>query len=96
VQDVAHNPAKEQRGKNLGNNLKRQMDETRILREQTAELLSDISNMMQLLTYSIENLRGDVQVRTWEARSLSVLGNNPQTRRLRDWLFTGTKERKAS
>ena len=75
---------------------KRRLDEMRTLRDQMVELRSELRSSMESLRHSIENLRGDIRVRRWEIPALSVLEDNPETRRLRAWLFTGTKEKKAS
>jgi len=76
--------------------MKRGIEEMFHLRDQMAESRSDVRQSLQSLRNTIHGLRTDLRPGHWEAPFLSVLDENPQTRRLWEWLTMDTKSRKAS
>lgn len=76
--------------------LKNRIEQMGVLRDQMAALRNELRESMRSLRNSIENMRGDLRPGRWEIPSLSVLDNNPQTRRLLQWMSMEDKDRKAS
>jgi len=76
--------------------IKRGLEKMSHLRDQMTELKSDVGQSLNSLINTIQSLRIDLAPGHWEAPFLSILDDNLQTQRLREWLSTDTKERKAS
>jgi hypothetical protein len=76
--------------------MKRGIEQMSLLRDQMAALRSDVRQSMASLKNTVLGLLNDLRPGHWEAPFLSVLEDNPQTRRLREWVTMDTKSRKAS
>lgn len=76
--------------------IKRGIEEMRVLRDQMVALRSEVKDSTRSLRESIQALRGDLRPGHWEVPSLTPLDDNPQTRRLLEWISQESKSRKAS
>lgn len=74
--------------------LRNSVEEMRVLRDQMSALRTELRASMHSLRLGIQSLRGDLRPSHWE--DPTVIADNPDSRRLLEWISRESNSRKAS